>query len=88
MSYVWPRFFGRRHLGSIQGTAQTIGVLGASLGPLPLGAAFDLYGDYATALLVLAVLPVLCSIAILLMRPPRLEAPEPGDGRSPLTKTR
>ncbi len=30
MSYVWPRFFGRRHLGSIQGTAQTIGVLGAS----------------------------------------------------------
>jgi MFS family permease len=88
MSYVWPRFFGRRHLGSIQGTAQTIGVLGASIGPLPLGAAFDLYGDYATALLVLAVLPVLCSIAILLLRPPRLEAPDPADGRSPLTKTR
>jgi MFS family permease len=73
ISYVWPRFFGRRYLGSIQGTAQTIGVLGASVGPLPLGIAFDLWGGYTGALLVLAVLPVLCSIAILLMRPPRLE---------------
>jgi MFS family permease len=73
MSYVWPRFFGRRYLGSIQGTAQTIAVIGASLGPLPLGAAFDLYGAYTGALLTLAVLPVLCSIAILLMRPPQLE---------------
>jgi MFS family permease len=73
MSYVWPRFFGRRYLGSIQGTAQTIMVVGASIGPLPLGAAFDLYGDYSGALITLAGLPVLCSVAILLMRPPRLE---------------
>jgi cyanate permease len=48
-------------------------VVGASLGPLPLGAAFDLYGDYTGALITLAVLPVICSIAILLMRPPQLE---------------
>jgi cyanate permease len=72
IAYVWPRFFGRRHLGSIQGTAQTIGVVGASIGPLPLGAAFDLYGTYTGALLTLAGLPVLCSIAILLMRAPPL----------------
>src|SRR5690606_36627044 len=73
MGYVWPRFFGRRYLGSIQGTAQTVGVVGASVGPLPLGAAFDLTGEYTGALLILAILPVLCSVAILLMRPPRLE---------------
>jgi MFS family permease len=72
MTYVWPRFFGRRYLGSIQGTGQTIAVLGASIGPLPLGAAFDLYGAYTGALLALAGLPVLCSVAILLMRPPQL----------------
>jgi nitrate/nitrite transporter NarK len=72
IAYVWPRFFGRRHLGSIQGTAQTIGVAGASIGPLPLGVAFDLTGAYTGALLALAVLPVLCSVAILLMRPPQL----------------
>jgi MFS family permease len=73
MSFVWPRFFGRRYLGSIQGTAQTIMVVGASIGPLPLGAAFDLYGEYSGALITLAGLPVLCSVAILLMRPPRLD---------------
>ncbi|MDC0544308.1 MFS transporter, partial [Alphaproteobacteria bacterium] len=33
--YIWPRYFGRKHLGSIQGTGQMIGVIGASLGPLP-----------------------------------------------------
>jgi cyanate permease len=58
--------------GSIQGTAQTIMVVGASIGPLPLGAAFDLYGAYTGALLTLAVLPALASIAILFMRPPQL----------------
>ena len=39
--YIWPRYFGRRHLGSIQGTGQMIGVIGASLGPLPIG--FEIY---------------------------------------------
>ena len=75
MNFLWPRFFGRRHLGSIQGTAQTIGVIGASLGPLPFGAAFDLFGSYAGALWLFAFQPVLCAVAILLMRPPRLETP-------------
>jgi cyanate permease len=76
-TYVWPRFFGRRYLGSIQGTAQTIGVIGASIGPLPFGAAFDLFGSYAGALLLFAVLPVLCAAAIMSMPLPRLEARPP-----------
>jgi MFS family permease len=74
MNFLWPRFFGRRHLGSIQGTAQTIIVVGASLGPLPFGAAFDLFGSYAGALWLFALQPVLCAAAILLMRPPELDA--------------
>ena len=73
MTFLWPRFFGRRHLGSIQGTAQTIGVLGASVGPLPLGFAFDQFGSYRGALLLLALLPLLCAVAILFMREPRLD---------------
>jgi MFS family permease len=76
-TYVWPRFFGRRHLGSIQGTAQTIGIIGASLGPLPFGAAFDLFGSYTGALLVFALQPVLCAAAILLMPLPRLGNADP-----------
>jgi MFS family permease len=74
IAYVWPRFFGRRYLGGIQGTAQTIAVVGASIGPLPLGIAFDAYGAYNVALVMLAGLPVLCSVAILLMREPELES--------------
>jgi cyanate permease len=74
MTFLWPRFFGRRHLGSIQGAAQTIAVIGASLGPLPFGAAFDLFGSYVGALWLFAFQPVLCAVAILLMRPPRLDA--------------
>jgi len=73
MSFLWPRFFGRRYLGSIQGTATTIGVIGASIGPLPLGIAFDMFGSYTGALIVLAILPMLCATAVLLMEPPRLE---------------
>jgi MFS family permease len=76
-TYVWPRFFGRRHLGSVQGMAQTIGIAGASIGPLPFGAAFDLFGSYTGALLAFAVQPVLCAVAILAMPLPRLQQPSP-----------
>ena len=71
-SFMWPRYFGRRHLGSIQGAAQTIGVVGASVGPLPLGLAFDLFGSYTQALYVLAALPVTCAFMLLFLRPPNL----------------
>jgi MFS family permease len=73
ISYLWPHYFGRRFLGSIQGSAQTIAVVGASIGPIPLGVAFDLFRSYQGALLLLSILPVLCALAVLLMPPPRLE---------------
>ena len=72
-TYMWPRYFGRRHLGSIQGAAQTIGVIGASLGPLPLGLAFDLFGSYTATLCVLAAVPVACALMLLFLRAPRLD---------------
>ena len=72
-TYVWPRYFGRRHLGSILGTSKTITVVGASVGPLPLGIAFDLYGDYTVSLITLAALPLICAAGIVMMRPPRLK---------------
>ncbi len=72
-TFMWPRYFGRRHLGSIQGAAQTIGVVGASIGPLPLGIAFDLFGSYTGTLYLLAGLPVVCASMLLFLRPPRLD---------------
>ena len=68
--YMWVRYFGRRHLGSIQGAGQMVGVVGASVGPLPLGIAFDLTGSYAETLLMLAVLPMICAAAVLFLRQP------------------
>jgi cyanate permease len=77
--YMWPRYFGRKHLGSIQGTGQMIGVIGASLGPLPLGIAFDLIGSYRETLLLLAVYPACCAIAALFLRTPaKLRAQQAG----------
>lgn len=70
--YMWPRYFGRRHLGSIQGIGQMVGVVGASVGPIPLGIAFDLYGDYGTMLLCLSVLPILAGILTRFLKEPVL----------------
>ena len=60
--YIWPRYFGRRHLGSIQGTGQMIGVVGASLGPLPVGLAFDLIGDPTWTIRLLALFPICAGV--------------------------
>ena len=72
-TYVWPRFFGRRHLGSIQGVAQMAGVVGASVGPIPLGLAYDHLGGYGGTLVALSAIPVMCAVAVAFMRTPRLE---------------
>ena len=71
-TFVWPRFFGRRHLGSIQGVAQMGAVIGASVGPIPLGLGYDYLGGYGSTLLALAAIPVMCAVAVAFMRTPRL----------------
>ena len=68
--YMWPRFFGRLHLGSIQGTGQMIGVVGASLGPLPLGIGVDLLGGFDETLVALCILPLVCAVPALFVRAP------------------
>jgi len=70
--YMWPRYFGRRRLGSIQGVGQMIGVVGASIGPLPLGIAFDLVGDYGDTLLMLALIPIIVAVLTRFLREPRM----------------
>ena len=72
-AFFWPRYFGRKHLGSIQGVGQMIGVVGASLGPLPLAMSLDYWGEYDPTLRVLAVFPALCAVAALFLKAPKLE---------------
>ena len=75
-TFVWPRFFGRRHLGSIQGVAQMAAVIGASVGPIPLGLGYDYLGSYGGTLVALAAIPVTCAVAVAFMRAPILERAE------------
>ena len=64
--YIWPRYFGRKHLGSIQGTGQLVGVVGASLGPLPVGLAYDTVGNATGTLLALAAVSALIGVVSML----------------------
>ena len=64
--YIWPRYFGRKHLGSIQGTGQMIGVIGASLGPLPVGFAIDNLGSSLVTIRCLSFYPIIMAIIIII----------------------
>ena len=77
VGYLWADYFGRRHLGSIQGTGQTALIVGASLGPLPFSLSLDLTGDYSAALIGAAIVSVLVAIAAaVFLRHPRRPGPE------------
>ena len=64
--YIWPRYFGRAHLGSIQGQGQMVGVIGASLAPIPVGSAIDVFGSADEVLLVLACLSIVTAVVVVL----------------------
>ena len=51
---VWPRIYGRRHLGRVQGVAQAITVLASAIGPLLLAACVEATGSYAAMFYILA----------------------------------
>ena len=69
--YIWPRYFGRAHLGSIQGQGQMMGVIGASLAPIPVGHAIDVQGSAQQVLWLLAVIACIVGVvAILRLRTP------------------
>lgn len=76
--YLMPRYFGRRHLGSLQGTGQMVAVVGASLGPPPVGLAFDVLGSPTWTLRVLALYPLACAVlaALFLRTPAGVSHPE------------
>ena len=80
--FLWPRYFGRKYLGSIQGTGQMIMIIGASLGPLPLGFALDTWESYDGMLTALALIPVTVAVIVAFLMPhPKM--PEPDDEQAP-----
>jgi MFS family permease len=59
---AWPRVFGRRHLGRIQGTAQAMTVVASAVGPLLLAWCVELTGSYAAMFRLLAVMIAVVAI--------------------------
>jgi MFS family permease len=69
---VWPRVYGRRHLGQIQGIAQAMTVFASAIGPLLLAWCVDLTGSYAAMFRILSgsiLLVALTSLVVDLPRP-------------------
>ena len=67
---VWPRVYGRRHLGRIQGIAQAMTVLASAVGPLLLAATVERTGSYAAMFYTLAgAVGVLAAAALVVTLP-------------------
>ena len=47
-----------------------VGIIGASIGAIPLAIAIDRFGDYDLTLQVLAVLPLVAAVLALFLRHP------------------
>jgi cyanate permease len=67
---VWPRVYGRRHLGRIQGVAQAMTVLASAVGPLLLAATVEATGSYAIMFYALAGAVGAFAVAALVVRLP------------------
>ena len=67
---VWPRVYGRRHLGRIQGVAQAMTVLASAVGPLLLAACVEMTGSYAASFYILAACVGIVSAGAMMMRMP------------------
>jgi MFS family permease len=73
---VWPKIYGRRHLGRIQGIAQALTVFASAIGPLLLAWCIDLTGSYAAMFRILAgVIAAAAAAAAIVDLPPAVSAP-------------
>jgi MFS family permease len=68
---VWPRVYGRRQLGRIQGVAQAMTVLASAVGPLLLAACVEMTGSYSAMFYLLAAGVGMVSAAAASVRMPR-----------------
>jgi MFS family permease len=67
---VWPRVYGRRELGRIQGVAQAMTVVASAIGPLLLAACVEMTGSYAAMFHTLAAAVGAVAVAALLTTMP------------------
>ena len=71
---VWPRVFGRRNLGRIQGAAQALTVVASAVGPLLLAWCMEWTGSYAALFYMLAAVIAVTAVAALFTPLPGLHS--------------
>ena len=71
---VWPRVYGRAHLGRIQGAAQAMTVLASAIGPLLLAACVEWTGSYAGMFNILAGVIGIAAFSAMITPLPQHEA--------------
>ena len=68
---VWPRVYGRKQLGVIQGAAQAMTVVASAVGPLLLAWCVEWTGSYATVFYLLAAVIGATAIVSVITRLPK-----------------
>jgi MFS transporter, OFA family, oxalate/formate antiporter len=63
---AWPRFFGRKHLGSISGLSMGCMVFASAIGPPIFGLAESLNGNYQSAFLICIAIRLVGNLFLLL----------------------
>ncbi|MDX2466140.1 MAG: MFS transporter [Acidimicrobiia bacterium] len=64
-----PKWFGTKHIGSIQGTSTFVGVAASALGPVAFAVARDLTGTYDQAAALFAIVPIVVGIGAIAVKP-------------------
>ena len=67
---AWAEYYGRHHLGTIQGVTLPVQLVGQALGPVTAGFVFDVTGAYQSAFLGFAGVVLLGSACVLAATPP------------------
>jgi MFS family permease len=67
---IFADYYGRRHLGAIQGAVQFVQTLGQAIGPLVAALAYDLTGSYAVIFVVFGLSIVVSGLFVFLARRP------------------
>lgn len=62
-SGVYAYYFGRSHIGAINGFASTLSVAGTAFGPILLATGYEYSGSYAPILFTCAIVPLAIAIA-------------------------
>ena len=71
MGILWPNYFGRRYLGSIQSVTHAAGIIGSAIGPIQFGWAYDQFGSYTGVLIFSSVIWAIGSMLSLFASPPQ-----------------